>query len=362
MYKLVTGLLAAAFFALPAQSQTLIYEADFAAGKEDWQNEARTGVNRLTSGGQDGGAFIRTFADIDTSGGGGNGFGGYTVFRCAVAPSQLPSQNCSSGNFVGDWYLTDGVQELSFWFRHNSGKAGGLEPIVRVATPNNALGGSGIFAAVPANTWTKLTITIDTQDPQWDDNWGSPWPDAVSILDNVGRIQVGYRIDPNDPVYTESNVRFDLDDVSISGGTVLAVEVNQTGTLHPHHNGGPNAIAGLNDNFNMTIYGASTGSGDPVTINTNQIVNSSLRIGQLGGVPISVTKGLDLAPSDGLNDARATTKTGVGGAGMLGEKNFGCNQFYNPDEIAVRGELSSGEIIAGLDSSLAADCNAQCHN
>ena len=77
---------------------------------------------------------------------------------------------------------------------------------------------------------------------------------------------------------------------------------------------------------------------------------------------VRVVKGLDVNPADGLDDARAAVLTGVGGAGMLGEQNVGCSQFYNPTEIAVRGELTTGEIIAGVDNSLNANCNALCHN
>ena len=194
--------------AVSAQAQTLIAEEDFEGGAADWVDEARSAVTHFASGGHDGGAYISVTDDIDTSGGGF--LGGYIVARCAVAPSQLPSQNCSGGIFVGDWYFVDGVQELRFWFRHNSTKPGGLIPSMRVATTGNTPGGSGIYPAIPPNTWTQITVLIDPQSSEWDENWGSLVPNAVQVFSDVGRLQPGYFVDPGDPTYTESNVTFDI--------------------------------------------------------------------------------------------------------------------------------------------------------
>ena len=188
-------------------AQSLIDQETFDGGAADWVNETRGAVTHYATGGRNGGAYISTTTNIDTSSGGD--FGGYVLFRCAVNPSQLPSQNCSSGKFVGNWYLQDGIQELRFWFRHNSSKPGGLQPTIRIAVPGNAAGGSAILPAIPANTWTRIDVPIDPQSSVWDENWGSLSPNAVLILKNVGRLQPGIYIDPAQSPSPEANVKFD---------------------------------------------------------------------------------------------------------------------------------------------------------
>ena len=310
--RIIAAVLLASTFALPVHSQSLIFNEGFGSGDGDWVDADRNAVTYNASGGVSGGAYISTTADIDTSSGGN--FGGYITFRCAVAPSQLPSQNCSGGNFVGDWYFTDGVQELRYWFRHNSTKPGGLQPTIRIAGPNNTPGGSAIFPAIPANTWTQLTVPIDPQWSGWDPNWGSLVPSATAVLGNIGRLQPGYFVDPNDPTYTETGVTFDIDGVQIRGSTSLTAQVEYQGYLgtdvmHPHHNGQFLTVAALPDDpQRVIVYGASTAAGDPVDIDTNDIVASTVRIGRLGGVQTGAAPvyGLD-DDSDGVDDAEFGT-------------------------------------------------------
>lgn len=334
-------------------AQSIIDQENFNGGAADWVDETRGAVTHFASGGRNGGAYISTTANINTSSGGD--FGGYVLFRCAVNPSQLPSQNCSSGKFVGNWYLQDGVQELRFWFRHDSSKPGGLQPTIRIAVPGNNLGGSAILPAIPANTWTRIDVPIDPQSNVWDDNWGSLSPNAVQILKNVGRLQPGIYVDPSDPTYTESNVKFDIDDVQIWGSTSIPVTVNQKGTLHPHHNGNPAVAGGLDDPVRVMVYGQSVVGGDPINFDPADIDTATIRIGQLGG-PLragSATYNLD-DDADGVDDARFATDTSeLGGA---------CEPAWQqPAEVAFRAELTTGEVVAGLDSSLATNCDAQCH-
>jgi hypothetical protein len=361
MKKYSLGLLASVMFAAPAYSQTTIHLEDFEGGAADVADVNYVAVSQVASGGQDGGAYVTTSYNIDTAGGGGNNTGGYTVFRCPSNPSQAPALDCSSGNFVGDYYFGIGVQEISFWMRHNSAKAGGLEPIIRVASPNNAVGASAVWPAIPANTWTQLTVPLDPQDPLWDKQWGQLIPDAVNTFDNVARLQFGFFIDPNDPDYTENGVTFDLDDVELAGGTMITavVDLNTSARpLHPHHNGGPNAVAGLNDAVIVEIYGASTGAGDPVDLDTADIDTSSVRLGQIGGAA-AVTTGLNL-DGDGINDAGAISNVGSA-VGTFADKGDNCSSFGYPDDMPMRGELTTGEVISGIDGTIATNCNAQCH-
>jgi hypothetical protein len=352
MKFVLVSLLMTFTMALPLQAQTLIAEEDFEGGAGDWVDVDRNAVTYNASGGQDGGAYISMTGDIDTSSNGQ--FGGYVLFRCAVAPSQLPSQDCSNGAFVGDWYFTEGIQQLTFWIRHNSTKSGGWQPTIRVAVPGNQIGGSGIFAAVPANTWSQVVLNIDPQDPAWDPNWGALYPNAVQILRNIGRLQPGFYDDPANPDYSESNVTFDIDDVQMLGSPSITVVVDQKGTLHPRHNGGPDAVADLNDSIPMIVYGASTGAGDPVDLDTDDIVASSVRMGKMGGGPTgTAVYNLD-DDNDGVEDARFRA--------LSGDVGMSCSPAWNtPTELALRAELITGEIIAGLDTSLVKNCDAQCH-
>jgi hypothetical protein len=336
-----------------AQAQSILSQETFSGGDADWVNYDYNSVTHNASGGRDGGAYISVTEDVSTAD--PNLYlGAKANFRCANNPSQAPGLSCSGGIFTGDWWVGRGVQELRFWFRHNSTKPGGLQPFVRLATPNNAVGASAFIGSpIPPNTWTQVTLDIDTQNPEFDSQWGALVPSAMVPLRNVGRIQPGWYIDPDGPAYSESNVTFDIDDVELRGTTLIPAVVDQKGTLHPRHNGSASAIAGLNDPFNLFIYGASTAAGDPVNLNTDNIRNTTIRVGQLGGVRQSVLKNQD-NDNDGIEDARVTVLTGSTG--------MNCDFTWSePKDLVVRAELTTGEIIAGVDTSIKKNCDAQCH-
>lgn len=373
MKTIAYSLLISATLAFSVQAApTLQFEEDFEGGATDWVDVDRDPVTHYATGGQDGGAYISVTEDIDTTGGGN--FGGYTLFRCAVLAGP-PAENCSSGGFVGNWYFTTGTQILRFWFRHNSAKSGGLQGIVRVAIPGNQAGGPAVFAAVPANTWTQLSVAIDPQYPAWDPSWGALLADAVKIFRNVGRLQPGFYVDPGDPAYTESSVIFDIDDVQILGSPSVTAVVDaitsggQQGhghphrTIHPHHDGGPDAIDDLDDTVRLMVFGASKGAGDPEDLDTDDIITSSVRIGRLGGTNISGEEIYNLDhDSDGLDDVEFAALTGD--AFARAERSRGSCQasWAWPDKVEFRGELTTGEVVAGEDTVISVNCNAQCHN
>ena len=363
----------------PPVEPSVNFKEDFEGGTSDWGNGSWGAATWISSGGHDNGAYISASEDIDTSGDGEFSDGYYVAARCAVVPDWAPSQNCSEGNFTGDWYFTGGIMELRFWFRHNSTKPGGIVPAVRIATSDNSSAGLAVFSAVAANTWTELTVEIDPQDPAWDSNWGASAgisvPDAVAVFSDVGRLQVGYYIDPNDPVYTESNVTFDIDDVQTWGVDTIPVVVDvitDGGShghghthrmVHPHHDGGPDAVTGLDDPVRLMVFGASTGVGDPVDLDTDEIVASSVRIGRLGGSHIDGKEifGLD-HDADGLDDAEFEALTGDA-FGRAAFAEGSCQAAWaKPDTVEFRAELTSGEIIAGEDIVFDSYCNASCHN
>ena len=357
---------------LPAQAQTSIYLENFAGGAADWVDADYNPATHNASGGHNGGAYISVNVDIDTTGGGN--FGGYTAARCASGAPSGPAAglNCSGDNFAGDWYFVDGVQILRFWFRHNSAKPGGIIPQVRVAVPFNSPGGSGLFSAVPANTWTQITLPIDPQASEWDDQWGSLMPDAVAVLRNIGRIQPGFFVDPNDPVYIENNVTFDIDDVEILGTTSLEAQVISPGTLHPKHDGrdpNPNTSGGMfpDDDVRVAVYGSSTSAGDPVDIDTDDIIAASVRVGRRGG-DTSGTSGPGSSyglnrDGDGLDDAefRSLMSNSIGDKDGPTGGDSCFNTFNEPSTLPLRAELTTGEIIAGEDTSISVNCSAPCH-
>ncbi len=345
---------------LPAQAQTSMFLENFNGGAADWADESYSGATHHASGGHDGGAYISVIVDIDTTSGGSLGMGGYTAARCADGPSLAPLLSCSGGNFNGDWWFTDGVQVLRFWFRHNSTKGGGIIPQIRLAIPSNTPGGSGILAAVPANVWTMLTLPIDTQSPEWDSQWGALIPDAVRVLRNVGRIQPGYFIDPDDPVYIESGVTFEIDDVEILGSTSMTADVVQVGELHPGHSGPPHSIN--TDSARARVLGSSILAGDPVDIDVSDIVAGTVRIGRLGGASNYSNYSVN-HDSDGLTDAefRSYVYDSIGHRNDDGSFGSCVGTWAMPTTMPLRAELISGEIIAGEDLTINAACQKGCH-
>jgi hypothetical protein len=184
---------------------------------------------------------------------------------------------------------------------------------------------------------------------------------------------VSYTIDPNEPLYQENGVNFDVDDVEILGSTSLTAQVLSAGSIHPHHDGWPgNAVSALlNDNVRAVVLGSSTGAGDPVDIDTDDIVAASVRIGPLGGTSHTNQYNLNV-DGDGLEDARfrSVMSDAIGDTRITNEFLGVTNRagrclpapfdWQNPT-IALRAELTTGEVIAGEDLTVNVNCNAQCH-
>ena len=339
-----------------AGAQNFEYLEDFENGDADWVDFGRNAVTYSATGGHDGGAFISATRDIITEP--LNPFGsGLIQFRCAIAPPQLPSQNCSDGVFVGD-YTAMPVIELRFWFRHNSVQ--NQQVFIRIPTPANTPGASAfIDSPIPPNTWTEMVLEINPTNPEWESQFGGS--NYNTILSNVGRFQPGvyYGIGVN---YTETNVTFDIDDVRITGTALFAdsdiLDVlppfGSAGNVHPHHDGrlGPLGLGFFPDDLvKVVVLGADTADGDPVDINTNNIDATTLRFGP-GDAPVASGTtplyGID-HDSDGNDDARFEFLTS--------EAVLGCTDTFHTFDA----RLTSGEVIAGFDTVIS-DCDAQCHN
>lgn len=177
-----------------AAAVTAPYTETFSDGLSGWT----TGTNPnaiVSSGGADGGAYLSTIASPTAS-----GFGAVSVlFRCE-------SGSCSEGAFQGDW-RDDLV--LSWYFRHDADVA--LQAYARIAAPNNNPGASAIVSTwVQPNTWTRIDLLIDPSNTAFTSFSGQSF-DAV--FDEVGRVQLGLSLPAG---FTGTNLRFDLDAVSIS--------------------------------------------------------------------------------------------------------------------------------------------------
>jgi hypothetical protein len=338
-------------FVLPVQAQnTMLVDEDFESGDGDWVDFDRSPVSHHTSGGHDGGAYISIDRSIATN---TNNFGSALIyFRCAIAPNQLPTQNCAGGSFVGDW-TANGATQLRYWFRHNSVQA--LQAYIRVPVPNNTPGASAFISPlVPPNTWTLMVLEIDPSNPEWESQFGGS--DYNTILSNVGRLQPGIYF-PFGEVYNEANRTFDIDDVRLIG-TLRAASIEtdlpagaKKNKLHPHHDGSPSAIAGLDDLIPVIILGSSISAGDPINLNTDNINPSTLRLGPLEGPidPASTPQFNIDHDGDGIDDARFEFLTSTTG--------FGCAAS---NDVTVEGEMTNGNVFTGTEA-VVTDCDATCH-
>jgi len=188
------ALIATMSFAGQAAALTTPYTETFTDGLSGWT----TGSNPnqiVANGGADGGAYLSTTASPTAS-----AFGSVAVlFRCESAA-------CSDGAFQGDW-RDDLV--LSWYFRHDADIA--LQAYARIAAPSNNPGASAIVSTwVEPNTWTRIDLVIDPSNPAFTSFSGQSF-DAV--FDEVGRVQLGISLPAG---FSGSNLRFDLDGVSIS--------------------------------------------------------------------------------------------------------------------------------------------------
>ncbi|MGP1717305.1 MAG: PEP-CTERM sorting domain-containing protein [Methylophilus sp.] len=187
-------------FAGQAAALTTPYTETFSDGISGWSTGPNgtisTPLQVIGTGGADGGAYLSTVATPVAS-----TMGAVSIlFRCESAA-------CSDGGFQGDWRGGDLV--LSWYFRHDADVA--LEAYARIAAPSNNPGASAqISTVVLPNTWTRIDLVIDPSNPAFISYSGQSFD---NVFDEVGRIQLGLSIPGG---FTGSNIKFDLDSVSIT--------------------------------------------------------------------------------------------------------------------------------------------------
>ena len=119
--------------------------------------------------------------------------------------------------------------------------------------------------------------------------------------------------------------------------------------LHPTHND-TGVSPFLDDTITVAVFGASTGVGDPINLNTDDIDDSTLTLGPgLAGVSAAGQYNLNL-DADGLDDARFEFK--------MSEAAFTCSH----DAGVIAGDVTTGggSTFAGVDSFVA-NCSPLCH-
>lgn len=132
----------------------------------------------------------------------------------------------------------------------------------------------------------------------------------------------------------------------------VPVEIDVTSSVvHPHHDGSPSAINGLNDVISVAVFSSSTAVGGSIDFDATTIDTTSVRFGPseasiaAGSVP-DLENDYD---ADGMDDAYMEFLTGDTGVGCA------------DTEMTIAGETDTGMPFVGADT-INADCNAQCHN
>lgn len=132
---------------------------------------------------------------------------------------------------------------------------------------------------------------------------------------------------------------------------VADVAIDVPGTLHPHHDGSPSAVAGLNDVIDVVVFGSSIANGDTEDFVANQINPATLNFGPAeASINPESTPVFDMdVDSDGDNDAQFEFLTGDAGLACVST------------EATLTGETNSGEMFQGT-GSISTNCDALCHN
>lgn len=204
------------WFATTSTAAVVSHVETFDTGIQDWSttlssSSSGAALGAVATGGEDGGAYISQTGDVTFGAFGPVG----VVFRC----NNTSGLNCSGGNLFGNFDPASNDTSLSFHLRHNAGV--NLDFFVRIAPLSNSPGagtGSGAPAfnsTVTSNTWTELTLDIDSN--YFDSFSGTDFDTVFSNL--IERIQIGVSLPFNpatqgfDPLI---GVTYDLDTVSIA--------------------------------------------------------------------------------------------------------------------------------------------------
>jgi hypothetical protein len=141
--------------------------------------------------------------------------------------------------------------------------------------------------------------------------------------------------------------------ISVVTAQVVNIDVDPysaSNKVHPHHDGNPATVLGLNDVIPVVVFSSSTLVGDAIDFAATDIDPDTVTFGpDGGGIAPGAAAVMDQDfDNDGILDAKFDFLTGDAGIGCL------------ETEVTIKGETIANELFVGVDS-ISADCNAQCH-
>ena len=131
---------------------------------------------------------------------------------------------------------------------------------------------------------------------------------------------------------------------------VTYVDVASTGiqTIHPHHDGSPEADDGLNDIIPIAVLTTSVAGGDSTDFDATQVNPASVRFAIGGAADTDGAATIADADNDGDTDA--------GFEFLTGDTGIGCSDT----NAQLTGETYIGEPFQG-SAEITTECNAGCH-
>ncbi len=179
--RFVGSTLVAFAVATPAAADIVGFTETFASNSANWRNA--TGVTELTwfaNGGPLDSSYASSVFNLS-----GTTAGGYpaTVIR---AHASYPS---SAGAYVGNW-ITAGVTEVSFDFRHNLSES--IVVTGRFASAANFPGASTVSPfAVASGVWTHVTYNLTAGSADIISFGGGTYE---SVFSSIGNMQFGFNV------------------------------------------------------------------------------------------------------------------------------------------------------------------------
>src|SRR5438552_3698184 len=185
-----------------AVATTIPFTEPFTSDAANWRNASgAANATWLATGGADTGGYISQEYNFVSS----------VVGGPPVVLLRGQSNFGSSGNnFFGNW-IADGVTEFRIWVRHNAPT--NVTFFARFASPAAFPGAFAELTPIPPGAWTRLTVPITADNPQFITFEGS---DFATVFSNVGRVQIGVDI-PDSLAGVDAAYSFDADLVSIVG-------------------------------------------------------------------------------------------------------------------------------------------------
>lgn len=181
----VVRVLASSLFALvvavPASADIVGFSETFATNSANWRNA--TGVTALSwfaNGGPLNSTYASSLFNLSTTTAGGFPA---TVIR---AHASYPS---SAGAYVGNW-ITAGVTEVSFDFRHNLSES--IVITGRFASAANFPGASTVSSfAVASGVWTRVSYNLTAGSSDIVSFGGGTYE---SVFSSIGNMQFGFNV------------------------------------------------------------------------------------------------------------------------------------------------------------------------